>query len=508
MAVGIDGVLVAVEVDLASQLPAIATVGLAAVEVREAKDRVRAAIRNSGFTFPPRRVTVNLAPANLPKRGTAFDLPIAVALLAAASDLPVGAAEGWVLVGELGLDGRLRPVTGVLPVALAARTAGGKGLIVPRANGAEAARVAGIEVREAELLGEVVAFLRGDRDLARPHPSASEVGGPNGDGSPTGAAGDPDEGYDLAWVRGHLAARRALEIAAAGSLSLLLSGPPGVGKTMLARCLPSILPPLTAEESLEVASIHSVAGLPVDRATIDRRPFRSPHPSMRKGALLGGGDPLRPGEVTLAHRGVLFLDELPEVDRDVLEALRGPLEEREVSISRAGRRIRFPADFALIAGMNPCRCGFAGTGRCVCPVEAVDRYLARISGPLLDRIDLHVKMEPLSGAAFDGPEPESSSEVRARVAAACAMAAERDGASRARRETGAVRGVPPVERDLTHAVRHLLAAEVDRGMSARGRSKALRIARTLADLAGESRVREEHVQEAFAFRPTRERFSS
>lgn len=489
--VGVDAVLVQVEVDLSQQLPAMSTVGLAGAEVKESKDRVRSAIRNSGFKFPARRITVNLAPADLPKAGTAFDLPIAAAILGAAGHLDPERLAGWVLVGELSLEGQLRAVTGVLPVALAARAAGFR-LLVPLANGPEAAAVAGLEARTAETLRDVALCFTGKWEL------------PAARAAPRGSSGNA-HGADLSQVRGHAIARHAVEIAAAGGHNLLLSGPPGQGKTLLARCLGTILPPMTEDEQLEVTAIHSVAGLLPRAALITERPFRAPHATARPEALVGGGKPLRPGEVTLAHRGVLFLDEFPELGRNVLESLRAPLEDREVNIARAGRRIRFPASFSLVAAMNPCKCGHGGSVRCSCSDEDVRRYGARISGPLLDRIDLQARLEPLAGAEFEGPPPEDSARVRERVveARARAWARFRKAGLRAGIASNAEiprEAVEPLAR-LSRLGRAMLAEEVDRGMSGRARERTIRVARTVADLAGAELVSDGHLLEALGLRP-------
>lgn len=489
--VGVDALLVKVEVDLSQQLPAMSTVGLAAAEVKESKDRVRSAIRNSGFKFPKGRVTVNLAPADLPKTGTAFDLPIATALLAAGGEFSRGSLEQCVLVGELSLEGELRAIPGVLPVALAAREAGCT-LFVPMENGPEAACVAGLEVRAAPTLKAIADHFSGRELLSVP--------------TSGGALSRRPPSADMSQVRGHSVARHAVELAAAGGHNLLLSGPPGQGKTLLARCLGTILPPMTEEEQLEVTSIHSIAGLLPMPGLMTDRPFRSPHSTVRPEAIVGGGRPLKPGEATLAHRGVLFLDEFPELDRDVLESLRGPLEDREVQLARAGRRIRFPASFTLVAAMNPCPCGHAGStaGRCSCPLDKVKRYVSRISGPLLDRIDLNAALAPLAGLEFEGPPPEDSSAVRARVVEA------RERSWRRFRKAGLPKTVASnaeiprqcVEAlaDLSETGRLLLSDEVDRGLSGRARERTIRVARTIADLAAAERVGDEHLFQALGFR--------
>jgi magnesium chelatase family protein len=487
---GIDAILVDVEVDVSNGLPQTTTVGLPDGAVREGRDRIRAAIRNSGFSYPARRVTVNLAPADVRKEGTAFDLPIALALLAAGGDPPLPELSAWCVLGELGLDGRVHGVRGALPVAAAARAAGLDGLVVPEANAAEAALAGVRSVVGVRTLEEVVAHLRGERPLT---PVAADVEALLAAGS--AAAGD------LAEVRGQAHAKRALEIACAGAHNVLLIGPPGAGKTMLARRLPSILPPLSRDEAIEVTAIHSVAGLLHGRPLVTERPVRSPHCSASDAAVLGGGHPIRPGEITLAHRGVLFLDELPEFHRHVLEPLRQPLEECRITVARGPGSVVFPADFQLIGAMNPCPCGHLGDGtdQCRCSPPVLERYRVRVSGPLLDRIDLHVHVPrlPVSELAGDGGE-ESSESVRTRVLAARALQAAR---------TGSVLNARLRGRELRRHCRlepagqRLLEAATERlGLSARAYTRILRVARTIADLAGVPALTTSHLAEAIQYR--------
>jgi magnesium chelatase family protein len=485
--IGVEAVLVRVEVDVTGGLPAFTTVGLPDSAVRESRERVRTAIRNAGFAFPSDRITVNLAPADLRKEGASFDLPIALGILAATGAV-AGGAEPPVVVGELALDGQIQPVRGVLAVGLACRRHRIETLLVPQANFGEAVVVGGLRPLAAATLREAVGLLRGEAMIPPSAPATLPA--------TTSDDGDFDD------VRGQAHAKRALEIAAAGAHNVLLVGPPGGGKTMLARRLSGILPAMTDEETIVVSAIWSVAGLlPPPFGLLRTRPFRAPHHTISVAGLVGGGSPPHPGEVTLAHRGVLFLDELPEFAQHVLESLRQPLEDGRVAIARASGIGEFPACFQLVAAANPCRRGCPALDSCLCTPAERNRYLGRLSRPLLDRIDLHVELPAVTQPELAAPAGDSTATVRQRVEQARALQRQRFRTSKsgvnAEMTARQVRRycAPPPE-----AERLLAAAMSQLGLSARGHDRVLKVARTIADLDGGDTLRPEHCAEALQYR--------
>ncbi len=488
---GLEPRRVWVEVDIRAGLPTFTVVGLADKAVREARERVRAALLNSGFEFPGRRITANLAPAYLRKAGPGYDLALAVGILAASGQLDPEPLTRFAVFGELGLGGELRPCRGVLAVAEGARRSGPPGLLVPRSQAAEAALVEGVAIAGVETLREAVDVLGGEREPPPPPPTADA------------AADDDVPPADLADVRGHAIPRWALEIAAAGGHNLLLQGPPGTGKTMLARRLPGILPPLTAPEAIDVKRIRSIAGLHHGGGLVGERPFRAPHHTISSAGLVGGGPLPMPGEATLAHLGVLFLDELSEFPRPSLEALRQPLEDGYVTVVRSQHVCVFPTRVMLVASTNPCPCGFAGAGdgRCRCSEAELARHRRRLSGPLLDRIDLLVDVQRPTASELAGPGSESSRTVRERVVAA--RARQRDRLPRGRVACNGQLDAAQVRQtiDAELVARRTLLDAYDRGrLSARGHHRVMRVARTIADLEDSRTVARHHVLTALSLR--------